>query len=251
MSLNKPANKEELKDFCLTNKYTKWYFDIVDRAACRAGVDGYSERHHVLPKSIKMNDYNVRLSAREHYICHLLLPRMLKEKNHIIKMQLALHRLVHGNGGNNVYCKSSIMYESLKKQHNKAASERSKKMWSDPKYRNNVMESRKNQYITDEDRNQRKIRAAQMGMNNKGKFTGDNHPLRKKGGHTQETKYMMSVNAIKSEKGKGEKNGMFGKTGAATGKKWYHNPVTKVEKYFIKDQQEAGFVPGRLKNVTV
>ena len=62
----------------LQNKYTQCYYNIVNRAKSRV-LNGYSEIHHVLPKSLGgTDDPNnlVKLTAREHYICHLLLPKM-------------------------------------------------------------------------------------------------------------------------------------------------------------------------------
>lgn len=63
----------------LPNKYSKCYYSIIDRAKSRVLV-GYGENHHIIPKSLGGEDkrYNiVKLSAREHLICHMLLPRML------------------------------------------------------------------------------------------------------------------------------------------------------------------------------
>lgn len=62
----------------LINKYTKWYNSIVERRLAHP-VEGYVERHHIIPKSLGgSNDQSnlVALTAREHYICHLLLLRM-------------------------------------------------------------------------------------------------------------------------------------------------------------------------------
>jgi len=61
-----------------TNKYSQCYYNIVDRAKSR-DLAGYTETHHVLPKSMGGTDDPsnlVPLTAREHYICHLLLPKM-------------------------------------------------------------------------------------------------------------------------------------------------------------------------------
>lgn len=58
--------------------YFKIYFSIVDRAKNRDSVDGYSEMHHVEPRCTGGNDHAsnlVRLTAKEHYICHLLLAK--------------------------------------------------------------------------------------------------------------------------------------------------------------------------------
>lgn len=60
------------------NKYTKCYYNIITRAQARI-LNEYKEIHHVIPKSLGGSDENnnlVALTAREHYICHLLLPKM-------------------------------------------------------------------------------------------------------------------------------------------------------------------------------
>ncbi len=77
----------------LTNKYTKWYNNIILTAKARSLLKiGYSEKHHIIPKSLGGNnskDNIVALTAREHYVCHLLLPKMTtgKDRN---KMAYAL-----------------------------------------------------------------------------------------------------------------------------------------------------------------
>jgi hypothetical protein len=65
----------------LQNKYTKWYLSIISNAKSRTYLEGYSELHHIIPKSLGgSNDPTnlVRLSAREHFICHMLLPKMVE-----------------------------------------------------------------------------------------------------------------------------------------------------------------------------
>lgn len=82
----------------INNKYTRWYNSIIASAAIRQQLTGYSERHHIVPKSLGGNDAPsnlVRLSAREHFVCHLLLPKMLVEQLHIKKMKYALYCLTH------------------------------------------------------------------------------------------------------------------------------------------------------------
>lgn len=62
----------------IPNKYTKIYFQIINRAKSRTNLQ-YVESHHILPKSMggsNKSDNLVLLTAREHYICHLLLTRM-------------------------------------------------------------------------------------------------------------------------------------------------------------------------------
>ena len=60
------------------NKYSRWYEAIIDRARPRK-LDGYKERHHIIPRSLGGNDSDlnlVDLTAREHFICHWLLVKM-------------------------------------------------------------------------------------------------------------------------------------------------------------------------------
>lgn len=58
--------------------YSKIYNSIVSRRK-DSPCTGYCEKHHIIPKSLGGTDSPeniVRLSAREHYICHLLLTKM-------------------------------------------------------------------------------------------------------------------------------------------------------------------------------
>lgn len=59
------------------NKYKKWYNNIIGRAKNRT-ITGYTEKHHIVPKSLGGTDNLsnlVKLTAREHFICHLLLTK--------------------------------------------------------------------------------------------------------------------------------------------------------------------------------
>ena len=65
----------------LENKYTKWYFEIVKNSLSGRIKSGYTEAHHIVPRCMGGNDDTsnlVNLTAREHYICHLLLTKMTK-----------------------------------------------------------------------------------------------------------------------------------------------------------------------------
>jgi hypothetical protein len=72
------------------NKYSKWYFRIINKAQDRIEVDGYTEKHHIIPKSLggANNKTNiVKLTGREHFVVHLLLIRMVKPED--------VYRMVH------------------------------------------------------------------------------------------------------------------------------------------------------------
>jgi hypothetical protein len=65
----------------LQNKYTSVYNSIIERAKSRIlPKEIYTENHHIIPKSLSGTDDSanlVKLTAREHFICHLLLPKMV------------------------------------------------------------------------------------------------------------------------------------------------------------------------------
>lgn len=94
----------------ISNKYSKYYYNIISNAlqANRKKLSKnnehfiYYESHHIIPKSIRQefknlttNPWNkVLLTPKEHFICHLLLTKMLTgtEKN---KMVYALWRMTN------------------------------------------------------------------------------------------------------------------------------------------------------------
>lgn len=64
-------------------RYSKWYFDITNRAQVRGTPNGYYERHHIIPKFAGGSNHKsniAALTAREHLVCHLLLIRMVSGK---------------------------------------------------------------------------------------------------------------------------------------------------------------------------
>jgi len=93
------TNRQSFKEYCFDNKYSKWYFSIVDKAIERdwskKSSPVYGELHHIIPKSILPNDVVVFLTPKEHFICHLLLPKMLIDNEHVYKMQKALWNISH------------------------------------------------------------------------------------------------------------------------------------------------------------
>lgn len=63
----------------LSNKYTKTYYSLIEKAQQRSEVEGYTERHHIIPRSLGGDDSLsnlVTLTSKEHFVCHLLLTKM-------------------------------------------------------------------------------------------------------------------------------------------------------------------------------
>jgi len=214
----------------LQNKYSKYYFNIINRAKSREiAPNTYTEKHHIIPKSCGGDNSSanlIKLTAREHFICHLLLPKMTEGKVKIKMTHAAWLMCCKNQNGMRDYKITSHLYEALRKNHSK------------------ILEKK-------------------IGIlnHNYGKKTG-----RTKDDFTPEWK----ENISKSKKGviKGEKNPMFGKTHntetraklsatrkaragtpgwnvrppcsdekankiklANMGKRWVHNIATKERKY--------------------
>lgn len=64
----------------LPNKYTAWYHALVAKRKAEQPI-GCSESHHIIPKSLGGTNATsnlVRLTAREHFVAHRLLAKMVE-----------------------------------------------------------------------------------------------------------------------------------------------------------------------------
>lgn len=79
----------------IDNKYTRLYYKIISNAQSRELSNlVYTERHHIIPRCFggsNAKDNLIKLTAREHFICHLLLVKMT-EKQFKQKMLSAVTR---------------------------------------------------------------------------------------------------------------------------------------------------------------
>jgi len=83
----------------LDNKYTRWYYNIINAAKLRQKISGYTEEHHIIPESLGGLDTKenlVDLTAKEHYTVHHLLIKMLTGSSKY-KMIHAYHRMTTSN----------------------------------------------------------------------------------------------------------------------------------------------------------
>jgi len=108
-------------------KYTRWYYRIVDRSKTQS-TSGYSEKHHIIPKSLggdNSPENLVRLTAREHFICHWLLTKMVDNKKHKYQMWNAFSCMLYRENHNQERHKvSSRVFENIKQFGAKIKSER-------------------------------------------------------------------------------------------------------------------------------
>lgn len=118
----------------LHNKYTGWYDSIILAAQSRT-TNGYVERHHIIPKSLGGSDRKenlVSLTAREHFICHWLLTKMVTGQ-HLPKMQLALAKMCSISSNQQRYKITSRMFEYVRKQCSEATSGANNPMYGKPR----------------------------------------------------------------------------------------------------------------------
>jgi hypothetical protein len=113
----------------LTNKYSRWYEQIIQRAKERVLPDTvYTERHHVIPQSLGgTNDKSniVVLTAREHFICHWMLTKMVNG-NSKYKVWNAFSCMLYrrNDSQEDRYRVNSRIFENMKKEGSKIKSER-------------------------------------------------------------------------------------------------------------------------------
>lgn len=121
--------------------YRKIYADIIRRAKERPKPKCYTERHHIVPKSLgglnKKENLAV-LTAREHFICHWLLVKMYDKGTEERKKMLSAFFLMrlNPNGTGKRYI-SARVYEKYRYEYKELLSEHQKgknnsmfgKMW--------------------------------------------------------------------------------------------------------------------------
>lgn len=192
--------------------YQKIYDDICKRGQVRVlSKDIYTEKHHIIPRCLGGSDEKSNLTgltAKEHYLVHLILARKLYPQNS--KLWFALHRMIYScNEFQERYIPSGKIYEMLKLEVNRKLSEMGRynlgKTWEELYgiERATLMKLEcsirmQNQITSDEMREHRRQRRL-------GKIA------------SAETKLLIGKSS--SERQQGEKNVMFGKNHSEKSKK--------------------------------
>jgi len=188
----------------IENKYTKTYYQIIERARNRTLFE-YKEKHHIIPKSLNGPDESfniVSLTAREHFICHWLLTKMVSGKRNQWKMINALGLMMWSENLNQErYKVNSRTYEILKHKHSEY------KSWANSGEKNGMF-GRK---WTEEQKE--KIRKQNTGWQPTEEMREKIRKSRIGKTWSEEQKKIMG----EKRKGKtvGEKNGMYGKKHSA------------------------------------
>jgi hypothetical protein len=132
----------------LQNKYTSVYNNIIARAKSRdLPKEIYTENHHIIPRSLGgSNSKNnlVSLTAREHRLCHLLLPKMTISEDQTKKMWYAAWMILRvENQGQHRSISKGKFYELAKIEFTKLMSKLHKGKIVSAETRKKMSESRK------------------------------------------------------------------------------------------------------------
>ena len=187
--------------------YLKVYCNLIRKAENRTLVEGYTEKHHIFPKSIFGNNNRlIVLTAREHYIAHALLERVCIKRyglNHYRTHKMTYAHTMMGATGK---YKNSRLYESarLRKSEIGFSDEHRKKLSiagsgerhpfyrkkhkpetiekmrisgknRSPEYLKGLSERGKNRKHTQETRERLSIIAKNRSAETKEKMSGENH----------------------------------------------------------------------------
>lgn len=127
-----PVGGISMDKLFINNKYSKMYFNIIEKAIKENRVKLpvsdtnfiYYESHHIIPRSLGGNKEQVAiLTAKEHFICHLLLCKMTTGKARS-KMLHALKCMQEMKGKEHSQQRySSKLYQKLKEEICKAMSD--------------------------------------------------------------------------------------------------------------------------------
>jgi hypothetical protein len=172
--------------------YKRIHDQIIERAKNRV-LEGYSEKHHIVPKCIgggNEKDNIVKLTAREHFIVHKLLCEIYPNES---KLHYAAWMMTSTNSSKNrTYNVSSKEYERLRENFSKSHSE--------------TIKGENNPFYGKLHTNETKEKISQTKKNTN--LTGENNPFYGKT-HSEKTKRILS------ELGKGrigDNNPFYGKT---------------------------------------
>jgi len=202
----------------MKNKYTKWYYHIINGAVNRR-LEIYTEEHHVIPKSMggtNHSDNLVRLTAREHFLCHLLLTKMVNGqfKHKAIKAARMMAKITGPKQQR--YKVTARIYESLIRNKIEVSAETKSKMGISQKQRfahtpGTFLDKKHSEETLEKLRRPKTEEQKQkQSQSMKGRFKG-RIPHNK--GKTFEELYGDRAEEIRDKVRRvGEKNGFYGKT---------------------------------------
>jgi hypothetical protein len=231
-------HKYNMDKLYFQNKYSTWYFNIVNdpNKALRSKKDAYYELHHILPSALGGLDRKenlVLLTPREHFVCHMLLPKMAIDPINKGKMVYAFFRMKDKH-------KNSRLFERFKKTYSLMTKGQNNPFYGKT-HSNEVREKifGKNHHMYGKKHSEESCR--KMSESKKGKYTGDKNGMFGK-------KHPPEWREQHSKRLSGENHFNFGKPAFTKGRVWINDSVISkmatVEDAAILITQ--GWVKGRL-----
>jgi hypothetical protein len=163
----------------------------------------YYEKHHIIPRSLggsNKKENLVLLTAKEHFICHLLLTKMCINTNDTKLMVLSFFMMRTISPQQERVKITSSLFQNLKIEYAAIQSELGKKRTFSQKRNNKISQALKGHYTSEETK--------QKISQNHHNVSGTNNPMYGKN-HTEESKYKMRIKA--QERNKTIQNPMLGR----------------------------------------
>ena len=193
--------------------YVNVYYSIIKNRLDNP-VEGYVERHHIVPKSeggTDNDDNIVALTAREHYICHLLLAKiyndykmwhavnLMSRLNVKVKINSRLYEMVRINSArtHSEFMKGKPSWnkgKQMSEEQKRKLSDATKKAMADPILRKYLSDIKKGKPSWNKGKKMSEEQKRKLSDANKGKKM------------SEEAKKKISI------KNKGKNNPMFGKS---------------------------------------
>lgn len=129
----------------IKNKYYIWYTSIIEQAKSR-DANFYTEKHHIIPQSLggsNSKENLVRLSAREHFICHWLLTKCVYANVEKMNYALWLMMNIQNDHQSARYNINSHTYQRLKERLSKTFSDQHKGRIMSDETKKKISETRK------------------------------------------------------------------------------------------------------------
>ena len=134
-------------------RYERWYNSLINKAKNRT-LNGYVERHHIIPKSMggsNIKENIVRLTAKEHYIAHLLLTKFTtgEYRKKMIRAFVCLRNWKNKNRKGD-YRFSSRLYDKLRNEYAEIVKENSTNRKFSLERRKNISKALKGRKLSPE-----------------------------------------------------------------------------------------------------
>ena len=226
-----------------------WYFSIINNARSREkNIDGYTERHHIVPRSLGGNNKKenlIILTAREHFICHRLLVKMTSNSDRV-KMAYAMRCMMNLENEHQFrYRINSFNYERLKIQTNKILSGR--------------MSGANNPYYgkqhTDEVKTKMSVLRRERielglleGMSGKHHSSATKEKLRESNKKQFEDSSQLEIRRLKTKQQMENPERRYASGNGKRGKHWYYNTNSNKSIFCFEKDVPAGYIKGRKMN---